>query len=598
MAHECGVVRVGRCSRWGVLGALLSSTCLLAAPAGASAYGELTYEQCFGGASGCISAGDGDLTDVVSVALSPDGGSLYATGKESISQFGADPVGGRLSFKMCIGDDAGEAHFPSCVPDGSVAKPLDVPLSVVVDPNRGVYATSFLGEDAVQLFAGPDSLAYGGCVSADGSGGLCGNAGREAAVFFDPRDSVVSPDGNHLYVAVQGESLNPEQGGVLVFSVAEQGQIAFEGCITTTGNNGGCGSTPGTHSLIATSSVAVSPDGKWLYSVSNNGSVARFQIRDDGQLTYLECIGDASGCAPVPSPGALENSPRLAVSPDGRSLYATGESGAVSHIDLDAGGALSWQGCLSAAPIEGCTRIAGLDTQALQMARGLAVSPDGRSVYVGSSSGISSFTIGAGGDLAFQSCLSAQPLVGCSTVGGAVADILGLTVSPNGRSVYGGSLDGAVLHFIRSVSGEAGTTLIAGTGKGGLPAGLTVAAIRASLLAQLAPSGKAAKRANVLRKKGYSYSFTAFTAGRLKIGWYYLPRGAHLSKAAKKKPKPVLVASGAVTFAHAGTKAIVVSLTRRGRSLLKHTGTLSAKASFKPTGAGAISAVKRFVLKR
>jgi hypothetical protein len=201
MDPEGGVLRAGQRSRWSVLVALLASMCLLAAPAGANAYGQLTYEQCFGSESGCISAGDGDLTDVVSVAISPDGGSLYATGKESISQFSADPVGGQLSFQMCIGDDAGEAHFPPCVADGSAAKPLDIPVSVVVDPNRGVYATSFLSDDVVQLFAGPDSLAYGGCVSADGSGGLCGNAGRETTVFFDPRDAVVSPDGNHLYAA-------------------------------------------------------------------------------------------------------------------------------------------------------------------------------------------------------------------------------------------------------------------------------------------------------------------------------------------------------------------------------------------------------------
>ena len=249
--------------------------------------------------------------------------------------------------------------------------------------------------------------------------------------------------------------------------------------------------------------------------------------------------------------------------------------------------------------MEGCSRIASVDAQALQAAKGLAVSPEGRSLYVGSNGGILSFTIGAGGDLAFQSCSSAQPLLGCSTVGGAVERIEGITVSPNGRSVYGASRDGAVLHFIRSVSEETTTpTTGPGTGSGGLPAGLTVAAIRASLLAQLAPKGKAAHLAVVLRKKGYSYPFKALSAGRLTVDWYYLPRGARLSKATKKKPEPVLVASGAVTFAHAGTKTIVVKLTRKGQTLLKHTGTLTAKASFKPTGASAISAVKHFVLTR
>jgi len=603
MAHK-GVSGEGRYSRLGVLVALLASICLLAAPAGADAYGQLTYEQCFGNANGCIGAGDGDLSEVNVLALSPDGGLLYAAGKESISQFSTDPVGGQLSFNTCVGDDT-VFHFPACVADASSAKPLKLPLSVVVDPKGGVYATSVESNDVVQLYAGPGSLAYGGCVSADGSGGLCESAQREAAVFFGAGDSVVSPDGNHLYVAAGGSPMLPEQGGVLVLSVTEQGQIHFEGCITTTGSNLGCRSTPGNDSLIGTTSVAISPDGKWLYSMSS-GSVTRFRIELDGQLSYVECIGEATGCAPIPSPGALENVRRLAVSPDGRSLYATATmvaSGEVSHIELDAGGAMSWRGCLSSAPLAGCTPIANLDGEALRAPRGLAVSPDGRSLYVGSHTGISSFTIGAGGDLAFQSCLTEAPLVGCSTVGGAVANVAALTVSPTGGSVYGASGDGAVLHFIRSVSGETGTMPTTGPGGtggggGGLPAGLTVAAIRASLLAQLAPSGKAAKLGAVLRKKGYSYPFTVFTAGRLTVDWYYLPRGAHLSKAAKKKPKPVLVAGGAVSFAHAGTMTVVVRLTRRGQALLRHTGTLSAKATFKPTGASAISAVKRFVLRR
>ena len=73
---------------------------------------------------------------------------------------------------------------------------------------------------------------------------------------------------------------------------------------------------------------------------------------------------------------------------------------------------------------------------------------------------------------------------------------------------------------------------------------ISLAALRASLLSQLGVHGKAAKIGHVL-KHGYALKFKALEAGKATIQWFFLPKGAHVSKK-HAKPKPVLVASGSV----------------------------------------------------
>ncbi len=78
----------------------------------------------------------------------------------------------------------------------------------------------------------------------------------------------------------------------------------------------------------------------------------------------------------------------------------------------------------------------------------------------------------------------------------------------------------------------------------GGPSGPTAAQIRAALLRELAPYGRAAKLGTVVRTHGYAYDCTALIRGVMTISWYQVPKGAHLSKA----PKPVLIATGRRTL--------------------------------------------------
>jgi len=78
----------------------------------------------------------------------------------------------------------------------------------------------------------------------------------------------------------------------------------------------------------------------------------------------------------------------------------------------------------------------------------------------------------------------------------------------------------------------------------------SAAELKAMLLQQLRPTGKAAKIKRLLKAGGYVSSFHAPSAGTAQLDWYQLPRGGHLSA---RRPKPVLIAAGRVTMPSAGS---------------------------------------------
>jgi hypothetical protein len=117
------------------------------------------------------------------------------------------------------------------------------------------------------------------------------------------------------------------------------------------------------------------------------------------------------------------------------------------------------------------------------------------------------------------------------------------------------------------------------------------------LLAQLSPSGKAAKIAKLLNNGGFSLSFRALTAGRLVISWYLGPKSGRLVRA---NPKPVLFANGSANVLDVGAAKIRIKLTRAGTRGLRKANhlTLAAIASFTPPGTAAVVAVKSIKLRQ
>jgi Ig domain of plant-specific actin-binding protein len=82
------------------------------------------------------------------------------------------------------------------------------------------------------------------------------------------------------------------------------------------------------------------------------------------------------------------------------------------------------------------------------------------------------------------------------------------------------------------------------------------------------PSGKSTRIGALLKSGGLTMPFTTKVVGILTVGWYQVASGAKLAKKTKAKAKPVLVASGKLTFKAAGTGRLRIGLTAAGRRLL------------------------------
>ena len=95
----------------------------------------------------------------------------------------------------------------------------------------------------------------------------------------------------------------------------------------------------------------------------------------------------------MPSRGTpLEQVEGLAISPDGRTLYATSAAASsLSWFGVGPQGQLTFQGCLSDQATQGCTHPSG---EPLEDADAVAVSPDSSTVYVASAGGtVASFVV-------------------------------------------------------------------------------------------------------------------------------------------------------------------------------------------------------------
>jgi large repetitive protein len=142
------------------------------------------------------------------------------------------------------------------------------------------------------------------------------------------------------------------------------------------------------------------------------------------------------------------------------------------------------------------------------------------------------------------------------------------------------------------------TTTTSTTGTTGIPSDAVLAA---TIVKELAPTGKNATIPKLLQIGGYKALFKAGTSGTAVLGWYYLPKGASLAKKSKKAPKPVLVAAGKITVSGASGATIKIGLTPAGRKLLKGSTKLklTAECSFTPKGeTTAIVTYQTFTLKR
>ena len=212
--------------------------------------------------------------------------------------------------------------------------------------------------------------------------------------------------------------------------------------------------SPGT-GLAGARSVTVSPDGRSAYAASQaSGAVAVFARAADGTLTQTGCVSE-TGAGPCVDGTALDAARSVTVSPDGKNAYvASGAVGAVAVFDRGADGTLT-QKPGAAACISDAGAAPCVDGSALGGAFEVTVSPDGRNAYVASlaSGAVAVFARAADGTLTQTGCVSDTGAGPCVD-GTALDGALGVTVSPDGKNAYvASSGSNAVAVFARAADG-------------------------------------------------------------------------------------------------------------------------------------------------
>ena len=381
------------------------------------------------------------LDNPLGIAISPDGKSLYLSSDHGVNHFSRDPATGLVTYVGCAGDPAfgctegllpGKTHALTLSPDGRSLYALGVDSEV----------TTFVAH----LDRDPDTgvLTPRGCI---GSTSTASQPCPTTAYGIQQADQIiVSPDGRSAYVASDdGYGQYPGDNALVGFSRDRvSGQLEPTGqCFQPIafGNKRRCVHKRGMWNL---SNLVMSPDGKSLYGVAiESGSVQHFRrAKKTGKLKPAGCLEDDLGpfreChRETPQLVAPES---LAISPNGRSIYAAGE--VLTHLVRRKDGSLRATGCVKdrdyAPDSQACDSTA--DAVEVWWTNAVAASPDGGSVYVvdGLSNAIGAFRQSKRGDLVAAGCvgLEGDPANVCGSGMGGLDSPWSLAVSPDGRFVY------------------------------------------------------------------------------------------------------------------------------------------------------------------
>jgi DNA-binding beta-propeller fold protein YncE len=439
--------------------------------------------------------------------VSPDGANVYVVsgnaGSSVAASFGSlailkrDPSTGGVTEVSCLSSDGTDGR------DGASGACTATPSllgadGVTVSPDGlAVFVASSYSGSVVAFSRNPadGSLTRLGCFQFRPVGGaLCPSAN----IFTSSGALVASADSRSLYVAspavgsvstltAVGTAAPPpptpapapaegaagstpaaaaEPTAASIFS-APRSQPLANPCIAANGFDGAC--SVGV-AILGLDSLALSPDGKNLYGAApGSNAVDVFTPGASGVLAETSCL------KVNPPPGLcqasrLMTSPTLlAISPDGRNVYAADSDSGSSKVDVftrnPSTGALSEASCVDflappkqpeskeeqeeeekehsePGPPDPCTSVPGLRDIAA-----LAVSGDGSAVYaIGSDSAAILSRDPATGNLTEASCADSEDSR-CTSMT-SLSGVDGAAVSPDGREVYVTAKDaGAVAVF-------------------------------------------------------------------------------------------------------------------------------------------------------
>jgi DNA-binding beta-propeller fold protein YncE len=337
------------------------------------------------GAGGCSKARA--VKGAASLAISPDGKTVYVVSFD-LAILARNPKTGALTqlpgTSGCLGATAGcgqaRALFGGNV--GSVAVSPDGKTVYVGSHQISSSAQGNHDNGAVAIF---DRSAGGalkqlagaaGCVSNGGSGGC-----RSAVPLGTVGSLAVSPDGKNVYAGSETNSEDfPAPSAILTFARAADGSLTARSCVARS-KRPGCIEDG---AIFTPTSLAVSHDGKNVYATAlQTQSVTTFARGTGGALKPLACIGASfAGCKT--DNGSLLMPTAVALPADGTNAYVVWEGGssAVSALARGAAGTLALLPGKETCVAEPALKATCAVGQGLGGAVGLAVSPDGRNVYV------------------------------------------------------------------------------------------------------------------------------------------------------------------------------------------------------------------------
>ena len=409
--------------RWG-LAALLAAALALVSGTLATAAGPGVgpeFSSCASGGGGaCAKVPAGSLAGASGIAVSPDGGDVFASAftGDAVTSLRTAP---RLRSRGCVAEEG--AHGCGSAPP----RTLDGPAGVAVGPAGEVYVAGELGGTVTRLRSGGRELSFDGCIAA-AAWPACGGAvtpslrGASALAF--------GPGGRDLYVAAA------EDAAVTRLRLIRHGVPRPAGCLAFR-RSFGCRGIP-ENSLAGASAIAVSPRGDAVY-VAAYASAALTELRRSrsGSLRYRGCIGDAglTDCRPLPR-SSLTGASGIAVAPGGDAVYVASQVGTVTRFAVTPHGRLAFGGCIADRGLGGC---APAPHGVLAGASSLAVGPSGDDLYVTgrTANTLVDLRVGPRGAMSVVACLSRAGAHGCRRVPkAALSEPYALAIDPRGRNLY------------------------------------------------------------------------------------------------------------------------------------------------------------------
>jgi DNA-binding beta-propeller fold protein YncE len=386
------------------------------------------------------------LDNPVAIAISPDGQNVYvaATGSASLSVFRRDPARGALEqLAGTAGCSSVAAQF-GC----KDAILLQHASAIVVSPDgQHVYVASST-EDSIAIFV--RDLDSGELSQPAVPNGCIREVGGGTCLDGEAmqglRALAFSPDGLFLYAAAN------KSNAIAIFS-----RNPGTGTLTSVGFQ----SSQSHLGLVR--DLAISPDGRNLYALAdgvNDEDVLSLWTRNaaDGSLGPLgspSCISDkGTYCVKA---NVLDQPEAIEVSPDGTWVGVAGFiNDTFTAFRRNGDGTLSEGGCARAGIPAPC-----LASASITNASSLAFSPDSRHAYVGTN-GPGYVTTLVAPDLqprfldVIGGCVSAAG-GGCANEAYGLSGALTPVVSPDGRNVYvASSGEDAIVVLMRQLTPQCG----------------------------------------------------------------------------------------------------------------------------------------------